>query len=264
MLSRKPDVERDGARRRSWASIEDLRNRIVNGRAYQNVEEATEGGSEGVQSTHIENASDEWMRDVDFAAFRSRRATQVEVARPASTRLLFSLACRENPAIQFQNDVDGAVQGWFSRDFKRRYQMTRIPDRRPWPEFSATMRTGFGYSSVDASAIAMICDTCVADVTAAGELVLPRRCRDMPLADFYVFDVRTGDEIPLGEFVAKAHSHDRKRDSAITRASRLAMTFSDMPRNVLQSKIAARVAELRAFVSTRDILDVASKESVRA
>jgi len=191
--------------------------------------------------------------DADVRTFQRSRDIESSAAdsQTAVSPLMTVLAARNSPAVQFAADREVLVNSWFVTDFKRAYQALRIPDKRPWPEFASSLRTGIGFVPADFSAIGVVCGVDV--VTLEGcELVAATLLRDKPF-NTRVVDARSTLVVPLGsicrdaiEAVASAGHADQTRRLRAT-ANALAMANEKCSNRVLASKIAARTAALNAF-----------------
>jgi len=194
---------------------------------------------------------DAWEADVRTFQRSHDIESSVADSQTAVSPLMTVLAARNNPAVQFAANQEVLVNSWFVTEFKRAYQALRIPDKRPWPEFASSLRTGIGFVPADFSAIGVVCGVDVVALDGC-DLIIASLLRDKPF-DTRVVDARSTLVVPLGSVCrdaieAVAHSgHSDKTRRLRATASALAMTNEKCSSRILASKVAARTAALNAF-----------------
>lgn len=195
---------------------------------------------------------EEWESDVQ--SFRTARVTaekRQDASAEATSPLVLALACTEDLAMRFRPGADEAALAWFCTTFKRAYQETRVPEKRPWPEFAASVRTRVGFTRADLAALSISADLNAGTVQ-DGALIVTPRLEDAGF-ESAVMDVRTCLETTLGHLCAEAMERVSPGRAAPHRrhvSSALAMSPSTRV-DVWNSRIASRQSALDVYV--RDI-----------
>jgi hypothetical protein len=186
----------------------------------------------------------------------------------SASPLMVSIASWTDPALRFDSNCDARAHTWFVTDFKRGYQGVRVPGKRPWPEFAASVRSGFGFAEADFAALALVARVNVATVEGT-RLIVPPLLLDKDF-NTMVLDARSSLPTALGLMCDDALRGTRNADRAAMAskpthlcdvATAIATEHRGVPKKILASKVASRRAALDKF--TRDPAS-ASAESSRA
>ena len=195
----------------------------------------------------------------DDRAFRARtECCGVEAALESAataTPLIVAMAAWNDPTLPFRNMSQSTAYAWFTGDLKRAYQSTRVPGKRPWPEFAAAVRAGFGFVPADAQALALAARVDIAAIERGGKVIASQRVLDAPF-DTSVLDTRSATVVPLGSVCTRAVEQAESTRCAVSNtgawhhalASALAMDRGRMTARTLAAKVAARQAALSIFV----------------
>ena len=204
-----------------------------------------------VVGPRTQGASDE-LWDKDVRSFR-RQSDIAEMATDKQTsvsKMMVALASHTNPTLQFKADCNAHVHNWFVTDFKRSYQAARVPGKRPWPEFAASLRSGMGLVDADLAAISIVAAVDVVTID-DNRLIVAPLLRDKPYGTS-VMDGRTSTLTTLGALCDEALGilHDTAGPGHLHEVARaLAMDSSKHTRPAIASKVASRTAALRCFVA---------------
>lgn len=201
--------------------------------------------------------SDEHAWTEDVAAFEQPRRLQEAATdkNMTSSPLMVALASWDDPALRFRTDCDARSHAWFVNDFKKKYQAVRVPNKRPWPEFAASVKSGFGFTDADAAALSLASNIDIASLE-RGRLVVTPNLLDRPFQT-PLLNAGTSCMSTLGEMCADARNllqentvrlsskPKRLRDSAIS----LAIDHSQVSSKRLESVVAARTAALEEYLA---------------
>jgi hypothetical protein len=208
-----------------------------------------------VAGPRTQGACDEmWENDVRKFKRHSDIAETSTDKQTCVSRLMVTLASQNNPTLRFSDDCDSHVHSWFVTEFKRSYQTARVPGKRPWPEFAASLRSGVGFVDADLAAITIVSNVHVVTIENA-RLVIAPLLLDKPY-DTHVMDGRKLRIVTLGAVCNEALIlRDSMAGSIHDIARALALDTTKYSKGVIASKVAARTAALRSFVAndaTRD------------
>lgn len=185
--------------------------------------------------------------DADVRTFRSQTCahnneTRTEATAPVSD-LTMALAAWTDPALPFRTNAEGTARAWMQETLKPAYQAVRVPQKRPWPEFAASIRSGFGFTPPDAAAIALAVHIDIASSEQRGLVVGPRSLD----ADFEsrVLDVQTAATTALGHVCERAVRDAGADGRALARA--LSMNTRNLSGRALDAAVAARHAALQSW-----------------
>lgn len=192
-----------------------------------------------------------WNNDADLFENAQKKADAAMDVDTSVTPTMIAIASGEDPAVQFRSDCEARVHSWFVNELKPSYQATRVPGKRPWPEFAASMKSGVGFTVPDAAVIGIVCNVTVGTIERGPGLVLPTSALDKPF-ESAALDVRSGETVRLGDLSreAVANLSEEKNSSgssasdnrAVARA--LAIDTRGLSGKRLASKIASRKAAL--------------------
>ena len=177
--------------------------------------------------------------------------TRAETDAPVSA-LTMALAAWTDPALPFRTNSEDIARTWTQETLKRAYQAVRVPHKRPWPEFAASLRAGFGFTPADAAAVALAAHVDIASVEAGGLVVAPRSLD----ADFAstVLDVQEAAASALGTVCERAvcESTARGRTSPRDLARALSIATNGLSMRALEATVAAREAALQSWARGRN------------
>ena len=67
-----------------------------------------------------------------------------------NTPLMVALAsAADDPTIVFKADPEALAYAWFTGPLKADYQTARVPGKRAWPEFAASIKSSSGLTQAD-------------------------------------------------------------------------------------------------------------------
>jgi len=224
------------------------------------------------------NEDERWTREIEEITDVQRIVEDHQIKRvtPADvTDFMVSIVAKaDDPTIAFSEARREVALAWITRTLKPAFQSVRVPNKKPWPEFLASLMDPRALSRSDADIMHTLFGVAVGHPGEAGELVIPQALLD---ADFGsdAIDARTGSDTSLGLLVAEAWERylasrpqpsgaDRPRRGGAEvstvantsigelRASAAALAVRDTrdPKATLACKIAARKAALYASVVT--------------
>lgn len=198
--------------------------------------------------------SDETAWTEDVAAFKrpERMAEEAADQHTVTSPLMVALASWNDPALRFRFDCDAQSHAWFVNDFKKTYQAVRVPNKRPWPEFAASVRSGFGFTDADAAALNLASNIDIAALERERLVVAPSLL-DKPFQS-PLLNAHTSCMSTLGEMCADARNlpsccetsnrSAKLRDKAIS----LAIDHKKLPPKRLEAVVAARTAALEEYI----------------
>ena len=196
-----------------------------------------------------------WVTDTEVFKRGPDVADTVADKHLSVSDFMMAVATVGDPTIQFKSDCDELVHRWFVADLKHEYQKVRVPGKRPWPEFAASMRAGFGFVESDASALSLAAGVDMATLE-RGRLVVAPLLLGKPF-DTPVLYARTCTTMPLGhvckEAVRTAQSSQGTTALTLADSARaLAMQHEKVAKKMLASLVASRSAALTHFSSAVD------------
>jgi hypothetical protein len=196
-----------------------------------------------------------WDSEVELLRRRTDLAETVTDNQNIVSPLMVAIASHLDPTMQFKPGCESRVHGWFVGDFKRAYQGARVPGKRPWPEFAASLRTGIGFVDSDFAVVSLVTSVSVATLEEGHGLVIAPLLLDAPY-NTLVLDARSCQRVPLGALCDEATRTLGEHQGAIgagaglrDTARALAMEKTNVPKKVLASKVSSRAAALQTYVT---------------
>lgn len=206
---------------------------------------------------------DAWEKDVANKVVEQSRiedAHETNLCDDNVTDLMVSIVAHvEDPGIAFRSDRSESTLRWAKGPLKEMYQALRFPDKKPWPEFIATLMNPVNaITSVDCSIIQTLFSMRIG-VARGKAVVLPDLILDSEFVTA-LLDIRTCRETTLGDLAQSAFDEFSKAETDIasitmlemrTLASALAIRVPGrIARARLASQLSARLAALRVYSPT--------------
>ena len=200
-------------------------------------------GSEDVRWTHECGVLFNIDRVVDDSQRKRVGATDVN-------DLMIAIAAQAyDPTLVFLDDKADLTLKWITDTLKPAFQSTRLPFKKPWPEFLAALMNPSCLSCEDCSILSTLFRVHVGYVGALGDIIIPHSLLD---ADFShpLIDARVATETSLGALLIEGRRICPSSTCAQTmpglrrQAAILAVCSKNDPRAILASKIASRNAAL--------------------
>jgi hypothetical protein len=197
------------------------------------------------------NSDKGWEDDNAIFANADRCLEATSDAVLPNTPLMVALAASaEDPTIVFKEDPEALASAWFTGPLKIDYQAARVPGKRAWPEFAASIKSSSGLTHPDVCTLALIARLDLATLE-GGKLIISPRHLDKPFTTL-VMDARAARETAMGLLVRDAVQALPARAPLKQVAQALALSDGPGRCGVLAARIASRQAALHAFLASQE------------
>ena len=242
----------------SQHNLEDMLDRLYTSRSTRRNSDAIMAIIPPVGPRTLGSEDEQWTHECGVL-FNIDRAVEDSQRRRVGVTdvndLMVAIAAQAyDPTLVFLDDKADLTLKWVTGTLKPAFQSTRVPFKKPWPEFLAALLNPSCLSCEDCSTLCTLFGVQVGHIGALGDIVIPQSLLDADLTRLLI-DARTSSQTTLGALLTEARQ--RCPTSTDTRAqtmpglrkqaAMLAVCSKHDTRAVLASRLASRQAALDQY-----------------